>query len=79
MIQYSNEIGTKLQELGETIGLEPNDIQRAKRTMRSMLSMLVITGIVALLGKIITSQLDPSGLYYLVVSIKDFGMLSRFF
>lgn len=79
MTQYSNIVNVKLQELGTTLGLDQNDINKAKKTTRSILTMFIIAGILTLIGKIITSQLDAVGLYYVGVSIRDFGILTRFF
>ena len=65
--------------MGQTLGLTDNDIANAKRTARSMLGITLAATVVIIIGKIITSQLDAVGLYYTGVSIKDFGLLSRFF
>jgi hypothetical protein len=70
---------TTLQQMGQTLGLTDNDITNAKRTARSMLGVTLAAIVVIIIGKIITSQLDAVGLYYTGVSIKDFGLLSRFF
>jgi hypothetical protein len=70
---------TTLQQMGQTLGLTDNDITNAKRTARSMLGITLAAIVVIIIGKIITSQLDAVGLYYTGVSIKDFGLLSRFF
>jgi uncharacterized protein YbcC (UPF0753/DUF2309 family) len=72
-------ITTTLQQMGQTLGLTDNDITNAKRTARSMLGITLAAIVVIIIGKIITSQLDAVGLYYAGVSIKDFGLLSRFF
>jgi uncharacterized protein YbcC (UPF0753/DUF2309 family) len=72
-------ITTTLQQMGQTLGLTDNDITNAKRTARSMLGITLAAIVVIIIGKIITSQLDAVGLYYTGVSIKDFGLLSRFF
>ena len=65
--------------MGHTLGLSDSDIHNAKRTARSMLGITIAAAVVILIGKIATSQLDTVGLYYTGVSIKDFGLLSRFF
>jgi hypothetical protein len=72
-------LNTKLQQMGQMLGLEDNEIDNAKRTAKSMLSIAIAAAIVILIGKIATTQLDAVGLYYTGVSIKDFGLLSRFF
>jgi len=68
-----------LHELGQTLGLDDSDIARAKRTTKSMMSMAIVAVIVMFIGRVVTTQLDASGLYYIGVSIKDFGWFSRFF
>jgi hypothetical protein len=70
---------TLLQHMGQRLELTDNDITNAKRTARSMLGIALATTVVIIIGKIITSQLDAVGLYYTGVSIRDFGLLSRFF
>jgi hypothetical protein len=72
-------IHTKLQQMGQMLGLNDSDINNAKRTAVSTLSVAIAASIVILIGKIVTSQLDAVGLYYTGVSIKDFGLFSRFF
>jgi len=72
-------IHTKLQQMGKMLGLDDSDINNAKRTAVSTLSIAIAAAVVILIGKIVTSQLDAVGLYYTGVSIKDFGLLSRFF
>jgi len=68
-----------LHELGHTLGLNDTDITRAKQTTKSMLGMAIISAVVILIGRIVSSQLDATGLYYVGVSIRDFGFFSRFF
>ncbi len=70
---------TTLQHMGQTLGLSDRDIINAKRTARSMLGITIAAAVVIIIGKIVTSQLDAVGLYYTGVSIKDFGLLNRFF
>ena len=72
-------IHTKLQQMGQMLGLDDSDINNAKRTAVSTLCIAIAAAVVILIGKIVTSQLDAVGLYYTGVSIKDFGLLSRFF
>ena len=79
MIQNSKKIGPKLHELGATLGLDDHDIARAKKTATTMLSLAILAGIVIFIGKFAITQLDAIGLYYTGVSIKDFGLFSRFF
>jgi hypothetical protein len=72
-------LNTKLQQMGQMLGLDDNDIDKAKRTTMSVLGIAVAAAIIILIGKIATTQLDAVGLYYTGVSIKDFGLLTRFF
>jgi hypothetical protein len=79
MNNKDHHLTTRLQHMGQTLGLSDRDIANAKRTARSMLGITIAAAIVIIIGKIVTSQLDAIGLYYTGVSIKDFGLLSRFF
>ena len=72
------KINIKLQQLGQTLGLKDDEIASAKRTARNMLSMALAAAIVMLIGRIAAKQLDSIGMFYTGVSIKDFGLLSRF-
>ena len=77
MKKNRTEIRSKLYDLGQNIGLEKTEVDNAKRTAKTIISLCVITGIFALIG-IFTSRLDAVGLWYAGVSIKDFGMLNNF-
>ncbi len=79
MIKRWKEKNAKLRQLGQTLHLNDSDIAMAKTTLGTMMGMIIITGLVTLLSKIMCSHLDPSGLYYLVPSEIRTGMLSRFF
>jgi hypothetical protein len=79
MNKRKKQFNTTLQQMGQTLGLTDNDIDRAKRTARSILGMTIAATLVLIIGKIALSQLDTVGLYYIGVSIKDFSLLSRFF
>ena len=79
MNERKQKIETKLHELGHTLGLENREIDRAKITMKSMLGIAIAAAIVVIIGKFVVTQLDTVGLYYTAVSIKDFGLFSRFF
>ena len=74
-----NKINSKLQQLGQTLGLNDDEISSAKRTATNMLSIAIAAAIVMLIGKIALKQLDSIGMFYTEVSIKDFGLLSRFY
>jgi hypothetical protein len=73
------KIDKKLRRLGRLLDMQGNDIAMAKLRVQTMLGALVITGIVALLSKMLCAQLDPSGLYYLVPQQTSQSFLSRFF
>ncbi len=72
------EIKEKLYKLGRTVGLEANEIDYAKITIKSKIFTLTIAIIFSLIG-LFSSRLETVGLWYTVVSIKDFGLLSSFF
>jgi len=72
------EIKEKLYKLGRTVGLEANEINYAKVTIKSRIFTLTIVIIFSLIG-LFSSRLETVGLWYTVVSIKDFGLLSSFF
>lgn len=77
MKRDSAKIEAKLHEFGKIIGLEESEIESAKRTGKTIMSMCIIAGIFALIG-IFSSRLDAVGLWYVGVSIKDFSLLSNF-
>jgi hypothetical protein len=79
MNKRKKQLNTALHHMGQTLGLTDSDIASAKRTAGSLLGITIAAAIVILIGKIVTTQLDAVGLYYTGVSIKDFGLLSRFF
>ena len=72
------KIKEKLYKLGRTVGLEANEIDYAKITIKSKIFTLTIAIIFSLIG-LFSSRLETVGLWYTVVSIKDFGLLSSFF
>lgn len=67
-----------LYELGKSVGLEESEIDQAKRTAKTIVSVCIIAGIFGLLG-FFSSRLDAVGLWYTGISIRDFGMLGNFF
>jgi hypothetical protein len=75
----AKKVNQKLLELGCRIGLDEVDIRRAKITISSMLGMAIAAGFVIIIGKFGLNQMDALGLYYTAVSVKDFGILNRFF
>ena len=71
------KIRSKIYNLGKNIGLEVNEIDKAKKTAKTVIAFCVIAGVFALMG-LFSSRLEAVGLWYVGVSIKDFGMLSNF-
>jgi len=78
MKKYGNNAKEKLYEFGTTIGLDVSDVNNAKRTAKTIVSICIIAGIIALIG-IFSKRLEAVGQWYGVVSIKDFQFLGRFF
>ena len=78
MKKYGKKAKEKLYELGKTIGLDASDVKNAKRTAKTIISICMIAGIIALIG-IFSKRLEAVGQWYGVVSIKDFQFLVRFF
>lgn len=78
MNQNKVKINSKLYELGKAIGLKEKEIDGAKRTAKTIVSMCIIAGIFGVIG-LFSSRLDATGLWYVGVSIKDFNMLGNFF
>ena len=74
MKRRKKKINTKLLEFGKILGLEENEVMRAKRTARNIATMIIVASIFILLGHRMM-QSGPVGLYYTGVSIKDFQML----
>ena len=68
----------KLYEFGNLIGLDANEVNNSKRTVKSILSMCLIAGIFGLIG-FLSSRLDAVGLWYGGASVKDFFIFNRFF
>ena len=72
------KINSKLYELGTNVGLNKSEVDNAKKTLKTIVSICIIAGIFGLIGYF-SSRLDAVGLWYIGVSIKDFGILSNFF
>ena len=68
-----------LKQLGQKLNLNDSDIAKAKITIGAMIGTFGIVVLVTVLRKILCSQLDPSGLWYLVPDEINSGMLGRFF
>ena len=71
MGRYGSKIDAKLYELGKMIGLETSEIDHAKRTVKTLLSMYIVAGIVILIG-ITSNNLNPGPLWYGAISVNDF-------
>ena len=70
----NQKINTKLAQLGQPLGLCETDIKKARKTVKNMMTLALLTGMFILLGHIITPG-GPVGLYYAGVSVKDFQIL----
>ena len=71
-------INSKLYDLGRNVGLKKVEVDNAKKTLKTIVSICIIAGLFGLIGYF-SSRLDAVGLWYIGVSIKDFGILSNFF
>ncbi len=69
----------KLKQLGQKLNLNDSDIAMAKITIGAMIGTFVIVVLTTLIRRILCSQLDPSGLWYLVTPEINSGLLGRFF
>jgi len=65
---------TKLEHLGQAIGLDTEEVARAKRSARNIIVMAIVAGAFITFGNILMPG-GPAGQYYSGVSIKDFGHL----
>ena len=77
MEKDNDKIKTKLYELGNIVGLKESEVDNAKKTAKTVISICILAGVFALIG-LFSSRLDSIGLWYVGVSIKDFGTLSNF-
>jgi hypothetical protein len=68
MNKRKKHLHATLQHMGQTLGLTDTDIANAKRTATSALGLAIAAAVVIIIGQ-----------YYTGVSIKDFGLLGRFF
>jgi hypothetical protein len=78
MKSYGKKAKEKLYEIGNSIGLDASDISNAKRTAKTIVTICIIAGIIALIG-IFSKRLEAVGQWYGTASIKDFQLLTRFF
>jgi len=72
------EVRTQLYRLGKTVGLEKDEIDRAKKTVMSRIPLGVIVGVFAFIG-FFSSRLEAIGLWYISASFRDFGLFNNFF
>jgi len=72
------EVRTQLYRLGKTVGLEKDEIDRAKKTVMSKIPLGVIVGVFAFIG-FFSSRLQTIGTWYVGASIRDFGLFGNFF
>jgi len=76
MIKYSAKTRQKLYEYGEIIGLDGNDINKARRMTKDLFYMFLIIGIFTFIG-LFSSRLVTVGAWYAGASIKDFFILDK--
>jgi len=89
MRKNRKETKERLYKLGKIVGLEASEIDYAKVTIKNKIFTLIMVGIFKIFTLIMvgifsliglfSSRLDAVGLWYIAVSIKDFGLLSGFF
>ena len=70
----TRKINNKLIELGKSIGLDKMTSMNAKRNAKNIIAIAIITGVILILGALMTMPLLP-GYFYSGVSIKDFKIL----
>jgi hypothetical protein len=68
-----------LKQLGQKLNLNDSDIAMAKITIGAMVGTFAIIVFTTLIRKILCSQLDPSGLWYLITPEINSGLLDHFF
>jgi len=78
MYKKTQNIKKQLKALGPIVGLEEPDIELARKTTKTMLCMWFFICLFTLLG-LMSSRLEAVGLWYVGVSIQDFGLLGSFF
>jgi len=70
----TKKINNKLIKLGKSIGLDKMTSMNAKRNIKNIIAIAIITGVVLILGALMTMPLLP-GYFYSGGSIKDFKIL----
>lgn len=78
MKRKNEKSNQKFYEIGRKMGLNDIEIYKAKKTMKNMLGIMIMAGIVIILGKYIMDQLNAVGLWYIGACLKDFNIFSRF-
>jgi hypothetical protein len=78
MLLGKTKMKQKFYEIGNIISLDANEVNKSKRTAKTIVCMCIIAGIFGLIG-FLSSRLDAVGLWYSGVSIKDFFVFHRFF
>ena len=72
------KVRSQLYRLGNNVGLEKGEIDRAKKTVMSRIPLGMIAGVFAFIG-FFSSRLEAIGLWYIVASFRDFGLFNNFF
>ena len=76
MFAKKQKMNTKLKELGQRLGLDETTTLMSKRSIKTIIAMAVIAGIILLLGAFTTLPILP-GYYYSGGSIRDFNLFFR--
>ena len=68
-----------LKQLGQRLNLNDSEISMAKITIGAMIGTFAILILTTLIRRILCSQLDPSGLWYLVTPEINSGFFGYLF
>ena len=79
MNKKRNKINTKLKQFGQRLGMSEIETMKSKKTIKNVINACIVASAIAIIGMFIVSRLDPTGLYYVPPSIKDFNFFGRFF
>ena len=80
MKKNSNKINARLYALGKKVGLEVDEIYKAKRTIKNLVCLLIAAGILFFIGLFMVNRMDHYlGLWYMPPSIKDFSFFRGLF
>ena len=79
MNQKRKNINKKLEQLGRKLNMNSSDIAVAKITILTIFGTLTLSIFAVIIRRLLCSQLDPSGLWYLVPTEINSGFLGRFF